>query len=120
MVYEEVHKINEYLSKQLWMDFEVCCLGRGEVGLYGFLDESGDNYLKIIFKNPFMVISPFCFTYSGDGEFISILEGDEAFKINRKYGITQDNILFKIINIEDITGEIIIAAKEIFVEIYKE
>lgn len=119
MIYEEIHKINEYLSKQLWMDFEVYRLGCGEVGLYGFLDESGDNYLKISFKNPYMMISPFCFTYSGNGEFISILEGDNAFKVNRKYDITQGNILFKISNIEDITGEIIVAAKEISVEIYK-
>ena len=36
---DQIDKINEYLEKQLWMDFEMYSMNRGAVEIVGFLDE---------------------------------------------------------------------------------
>ncbi len=116
MYYNEIDKINEFLKEQLWMDFEMCNINRGELELHGFLDEAEDDKVKIIFEQPHMVSCNFFFTYEGNGIFISTVDGEEAYKINKMYGVTQGNIIFKITNI-NVETDMIIIAKNLEVQI---
>ena len=118
MYNNELDKINEFLKAQLWMDFEMCNIHRGKIELHGFLDEADDDKLIIIFEQPHMVACNFFFTYEGKGNFLSVVEGSEAFEINKKYGVTQGNIVFKIIN-TNVEAEMIIIAKKIDAQIIK-
>lgn len=93
----------------VWMDFEMCSMSCGKLELYGFLDEAGDDKIKIVFEQPYMVSCNFSFTYEGEGDFIVEVNGKEAFKINKRYGVTQGNIIFKIINTNIETDMFIIA-----------
>ena len=55
----------------------------------------------------------FFFTYEGNHKsFISSVDGEEAYQINRKYGVTQGNTVFKISNV-DAEADMIIVAKGI-------
>ena len=112
----QIKTINEYLKKQLWMDFEMCNMDGGLLELYGFLDVAGDNKIKIVFKLPYTVLCNFFFTYEGEGDFISVVEGEEAWQINRSYGVTKGNVIFKISNTY-IESDMFIIAKEIEVQI---
>lgn len=116
MYHNEVDRVNAFLKEQLWMDFEMCNTNRGKIELHGFLDEAADDKVKIIFEQPHMVSCNFFFTYEGDGSFLSVVDGEEAFKINKMYGVTQGNIIFKITNI-NVEADMIIIAKNIEVQI---
>lgn len=108
----ELNKINEYLAEQLWMDFEICNMDRGKLELHGFLDEGNDDKIIIVFEQPHMVSCNFFFTYEGNGNFISITENEEEFQINKKYGVTQGNLVYKITN-TNIEADMFIVARGI-------
>ena len=109
----EIKKANEYLKEQLWMDFEMSKACGGELELYGYLDEAGEDKIKIIFELPYMVSCNFFFTYEGNHKsFISSVDGEEAYQINKKYGVTQGNTVFKISNV-GAEADMIIVAKGI-------
>lgn len=116
MYHSEVDKVNEFLKEQLWMDFEMCNIDRGKLELHGFLDEAADDKVKIIFEQPHMVSCNFFFTYEGKGNFLTVVDGKEAFQINKMYGVTQGNIVFKISNV-DVEVDMYIIAKNVEVEI---
>lgn len=118
MYCNEVNTVNDFLKAQLWMDFEMCNINRGRLELHGFLDEAEDDRVKIIFEQPHMVSCNLFFTYEGKGDFLSIVSGEEALHINKRYGVTQGNIIFKISN-TDVEAEMIIIAKKVEVQIIK-
>lgn len=109
---EEINLINDYLKGQLWMDFELCSIGCGKIEMFGFLDESGEDKIKIVFDRPYMMLITFCFTYEGNGNFISLVTGDEAVELNKKYGVIQGNQIFKISN-TNINNDMYIIARAI-------
>lgn len=111
MFENEINIINEYLKEHLWMDFEMCSIGCGTLELHGFLDEAGDDKIIIIFERPYTVACNFFFTYEGKGDFISIVNGEEAYAINIKYGVTRGNVIFKITNTNIESDMFIIAEK---------
>lgn len=113
MLLSEINKVNKYLKEQLWMDFEMCNMSGGGLELYGYLDEAGENKIKIIFQQPYMVSCNFFFTYEGNRKnLLSIVEGEEAYQINKKYGVTQGNTIFRISNV-DVATDMIIVARDI-------
>lgn len=116
MYENEINQINNFLKGQLWMDFEICAMDCGSVELHGFLDEAGADKIKIVFIEPHMVSCNFTFTYEGEHDFISVIDGEEAYQINVKYGVIRGNDIFKLSHL-NVDAEMIIAAKGIEVEI---
>ena len=117
MINETIERINEYLKKELWMDFELFGTSFLEVALSGKIDESGDEKISIVFKEPYMISCASLFTYEGRGNFIEILVGEEAYEINKQYGVTQGNYIFKFNNTQ-VDGLMYIIAKDIEENIY--
>lgn len=113
---KKINIINEYLKKQLWMDFEICKTNCGKIEMFGFLDEAGEDKIKIIFDKPYMMLSVFCFTYEGNSDFISLVTGDEAVELNKKYNVTQGNYIFKLSD-TNINVDMYVIAKGIGVQI---
>lgn len=113
---EKIDLINNYLKKQLWMDFELCNMNCGKIELFGFLDEGGEEKIKIEFDRPYMMLSTFYFTYEGNSDFISLVIGDEAIELNRKYNVTRGNQIFKISD-TNIGNDMYIIAKGLEVQI---
>lgn len=116
MINEKIEKINEYLKKELWMDFELYGTGFLEVDICGKIDEADDEKIKISFESPYMISCVSLFTYEGNDDFIKIIEGEEAYQINKKYGVTQGNYIFKLMN-TNIEGDMYIIAKSVEVEL---
>ena len=112
MFENEIKYINNYMKTQLWMDFEMCSIGRSKIQIYGFIDEAAEEKVLIEFKMPYMIDGVFAFTYEGEGDFISVVEGKEAYNLNKKYGVLEGNTIFKISNI-NINKELFIAAQNL-------
>lgn len=113
---EKIKVINDYLKEQLWMDFEICNMNGGKLEMFGFLDEAGEEKIRITFDRPYMVISTFFFTYEGNGDFISLVTGNDAVELNKKYGVTQENQIFKLSD-TNINSNMYVIAKAIEVQI---
>ena len=54
-----VHQINDYLSEQLWMDFEIAEYSKYVMRIIGCLDFSGQPNLEIIFHDVFFASAVF-------------------------------------------------------------
>lgn len=80
--YNELHKINEYLKEQLWMDFEICNVDRGKLELHGFLDEGNDSnanssYIMQII-NDLTLSQNECYWVVADLELVPVFHGDHS------------------------------------------
>lgn len=113
---DKITIINDYLKEQLWMDFEIGHMNCGKIEMFGFLDEGGEDKIKIVFDRPYMMLSTFRFTYEGNSDFISLVKGDEAVELNKKYSVIQGNQIFKISD-TDINNDMYIIAEGIEVRI---
>ncbi|MHC1722095.1 MAG: hypothetical protein AB9836_02695 [Aminipila sp.] len=87
--------INECLSKNLWMDFEVCKMNCGNLVFSGRIDELDDELIEITFIQPFFISVSMSFSYD-KGDFIKLIYGDEFIEINKKYHVEQGNFQFRI------------------------
>ena len=72
--------------------------------------------IKITFDRTYMVISTFCFTYEGNGDFWSLVTENEAVGLNKKYGVTQGNQIFRL-SCTNIDSNMYIIAKAIEAQI---
>ena len=116
MMNEKIEKINKYLKQQLWMDFELYGIIFLELGLSGRIDEMGEEKINIIFKRPYMIACTSLFTYEGGGDFVELFTGEEAYEINKRYGVTRGNYIFKLMNTH-LEGLMYIIAEDIDVNI---
>lgn len=109
---DKIKEINEYLKSQLWMDFEVVRINGGNIELYGYLDEAGENKIKIVFESPYMLITSLNFTYEGEKDFIALVTGSEALKINKRFNVIVGNSIFRLAN-TNIETDMYVVAKGI-------
>lgn len=114
-VQSELKKINDYLSKCSWMDFEFCQMNASQVVMVGSIDQSYNKHaINIKFEQPHFVSSLFLWKTDISKPFIQLVSEEEQFEINTNYQVEQGNYIFKI-NVEDFEKPpIFIAAKKIF------
>ena len=115
MEYEEnemIKKINEIMSRYLWMDFELTNGGTDKVVFHGYLDEAEEDKIRIIFSDVEAILYKTCFTFDGEQDFLKELDGEKARTVNLNYSILQGMKIFQILN-TDIEGEMYIIAKNV-------
>lgn len=117
----EIGRINSYLSKCLWMDFEFCRMDAGKIVLAGSIDQSYNKYeIDIEFECPHFVSTLFSWHTDTSKPFIQLVSEEEEFEINTNYHVELGNYIFKI-DVEDFENPpIFIAAKKIFCNILDE
>lgn len=113
---EIISRINECLSKNLWMDFEVCKMNGGNLVFSGKIDELDDEVIEITFIQPFFVSIAMSFSYD-KGDFIKLINGNEFIEINKKYHVEQGNFQFRITPNSE--SEFLVIAKGIIVKFDK-
>lgn len=113
-VEQELYKINAYLSKCMWMDFEFCRMDAGQIVVSGSIDQSYNEYaIDIEFEQPHFVSSLFMWHTDTSKPFIQLVSEEEEVEINTKYRVELGNYIFKI-NVEDFEKPpVFIAAKKI-------
>jgi len=120
-VKSEIDKINTYLGKCLWMDFEFCRMNAGQIVLSGSIDQSSNEYaIDIEFEQPYFVSTLFLWHTDTSKVFIELANDDEAIEMNQKYKVEYGNYIFKI-SVEDFDSPpIFVAAKKITCKILEE
>lgn len=109
----EVEKINAYLKRCLWMDFEFCMMSAGQIVLSGSIDQSNEYAIDIVFDQPYFVSTLFLWHTDTSKVFIELASKDEEIEVNKKYRTEIGNYIFKI-NVEYFDSPpIFIAAKKI-------
>ena len=117
----EILKINNYLKKCLWMDFEFASMDGGDIVVAGRIDTSYDEFaINIEFGTPFYISSLLSWHLDDSKPFIELVAEDEKQKIDDKYQVEQGNYIFKI-NAENFEiAPIVIASKSLKAEIVNE
>lgn len=93
----EIDKINNYLRRCLWMDFEICQMSFIKTVISGRIDTSSDKYMiDIEFEQPYFIASLFTWTADTSKPFIELASENEFVELNKKYRIEQGNYVFKI------------------------
>lgn len=115
-IVDKMNLVNEFMLKNLWMDFEVCRMNGGEIVLSGQLDEMDDELIEIKFIQPFYISIPLRFSYE-KGEFITSITGDEFININKQYQVVKGNFQFRISPDEGVNY--LVVARDIEVTIYE-
>ncbi|SFD39251.1 hypothetical protein SAMN04488168_13654 [Bacillus sp. 491mf] len=117
----EILKINNYLKKCLWMDFEFARMDGGDIVVAGRIDTSYNEFaINIEFGIPYYISSLLNWHLDDSKPFIELVEGDEMWKIIDRYQVEEGNYIFKI-NAEDFEeAPIIIASESLKCEIVNE
>ncbi|MGG5372414.1 hypothetical protein [Enterococcus sp. AZ196] len=118
---KELNKINRYLDKCLWMDFEFARMNAGNIVAAGRIDTSYNDFaINIDFGIPFYISTLLTWHLDDSKPFIELVSGVEKQMIINKYQVELGNYIFKI-NAEDFeTAPIIIASKSLKCEIVDE
>ena len=88
-------RINKYLESQLWMDFEIIEYSQYELKIIGSIDISSGPNIEIVFKDIFFASTVFNWKTDTSRKAISLIEGDEARKINMEFQVEQGYYLVK-------------------------
>ena len=117
----ELSKINDYLNRCLWMDFEVCQMSFISIEIAGRVDTSVNKYaISIIFEYPTFIQGTICWNLDNSRSFIEKASKEEFIEINKKYQIEKGSILFKIYMEDFEESAFYIASKGIKSNIYIE
>lgn len=117
----EILKINDYLEKCLWMDFEFARMDANNIIVAGRIDTSFNDFaINIDFGMPFYISSLLTWQLDDSKLFIELVTGIERKIIVVKNQVEVGNHIFKI-NAEDFeTAPIIIASHGLKCEIVDE
>lgn len=116
MVDDKLKKINEFISNELWFDFQLANFDGYTLSITGGIDLSHNWMIEIIFKDVSFCLLKNEWKKHDKEPPLDILEGKKAFAFNQKYHIEIGNTLF-MMNHEDLDKDganaYIIAAKNL-------
>lgn len=90
-----IDEMNEYLNKQLWMDFEVIEYSKYALRMIGSLDSSALPDIEIIMKDIFFASAVFEWETDTSQQVVFLVEGSEAKRINMRFHVEQGYHLIK-------------------------
>lgn len=89
-------EVNNFLTGQLWMDFEIIEFSKNVLKIIGSIDISASPTMELIFEDVYFVSSPFNWKTDTSKTVISLLDGEEAKGINLKFQVEQGYHVIKI------------------------
>ena len=92
-----IDKINNHIRKEQWFDFEIIKYGQNELFVGGGKSLSYPYELEIHFKDVCFVSVPVEWRTDTSNNVLFILEGEEAYKVNRKFQVEQGYHVFKFV-----------------------
>ena len=91
-----VSEINDHIRKQLWMDFEVVQYSKNKLIIFGSIDPSSSIHnIEIWFEDVFFISLPLEWKTDTSNGVLELLEGENAYLINRQFQVEQGYHIFK-------------------------
>lgn len=109
---KNIDEINAIISQGNWFDMEILERKGGDLIIIGSLDFTYGHSLEIKFGDVFHMTINTEWKVDTVKPVMYIVEGEECFLVNKKYGIEQGYTLFKIIP-EGLEFPFYVSAKEI-------
>ena len=91
-----MEKVNRFLSRQLWMDFEIIEYSKQSMKIIGSIDISALPVMELIFEDVFFASTVFNWATDTRKTVISLLEGKDAKAVNMNYRVEQGYHIIKI------------------------
>lgn len=82
-----IKEINIFLQKELWFDFEVVRYQDQKLTIIGSIDPSSHHNIEIYFEDIFFVSLPMEWKTDTAKNILSIIEGDDAIELNKKFQV---------------------------------
>ncbi|GIO67640.1 hypothetical protein [Paenibacillus cookii] len=89
-----VEDINTFIRSQLWLDFEVLQYDKQKLTIIGSIDISNMHDIEIVFEDIFFVSLPIEWKTDTSRQVLSILEGEKAIILNKKFQVEQGYSIF--------------------------
>ncbi|MFC5702317.1 hypothetical protein ACFPVX_13525 [Cohnella faecalis] len=89
-----VEDINTFIGSQLWLDFEVLQYDKQKLTIIGSIDISNMHDIEIVFEDIFFVSLPIEWKTDTSRPVLSILEGEKAKILNKKFQVEQGHSIF--------------------------
>jgi hypothetical protein len=115
---QTIARINDYLQKQLWFDFEVLLYQQGRLVVAGSIDTTVHHNIEIWFKDIAFVSLPMNWKTDTSTPPLSLLEGESAVRTNIRFQVEHGHHIFRF-SPEDYPAEFgcLIGARELGFEI---
>jgi len=108
-----VDAINDFVKKQMWMDFEFNQYNGYELLIGGTIDLSAPDYMiTIIFRNVNFICLGADWTANTEKDIFKLLDGEEWEVVRQKYQIQSEYSIFQFFA-GDSDAPLYVAAKEI-------
>lgn len=113
-------EINEFLQEQMWLDFEVMEYKKNRLTIIGSIDISTQHNIEIYFEEISFISLPMEWKTDTSEIVLTLLEGDKAITLNKKFQVEQGFHIFKF-KPEDYTDDFgcYVGAKNISYKIIK-
>jgi hypothetical protein len=92
-----VNEINAFIQQNLWLDFEVIEYKKSRLTIFGSIDVSVQHDIEIHFDDIFFVSLPMEWKTDTSNIVLTMLEGESAVSLNKKFQVEQDYHIFKFI-----------------------
>ena len=94
-----INNINKKISEHIYFELSFFKLENNNLIIVGSEDLGYFHEIEIEFNNVFTIECNFSFRLETNKPIISlIIDNEEVFRINKKYGVTHGNYIFKIIS----------------------
>lgn len=90
-----IERINLFLQKQLWFDFEVSQYERQSLIVVGSIDQSAPHNIEVCFENISFISLPMEWRTDTSRRILTLLEGEEAYKLNGKFQVEIGHHIFQ-------------------------
>lgn len=90
-----VEKLNSFIQKGLWLDFEVCQNSKNKLTLHGGIDLLYSHDIEIRFEDVFFVSLPMEWKTDTKSTVVQLLEGEDAKAVNIRFKVEQGYHIFK-------------------------
>ena len=92
---DEVRRVNEYIQRRPWFDFEVDSLTARNLSVTGTIDESFPQEIEVLFEHVIAFSGPSTWQTDTSHRSLSILSGARAYELNLRYQVEQGFQLFQ-------------------------
>lgn len=91
-----IAEITDHICKQLWMDFEITQYSKNKLIVAGIIDPSSPIHnIEICFEYVFFISLPLEWKTDTSSCILELLEGENAYLINRQFQVEQGYHIFK-------------------------
>lgn len=90
-----VNKINDFLQKSLWFDFEIMSYSGNDLKIMASIDISDEHNIEIFFYDVFFISLPMEWKTDTSEPPMSVVTGEESYPLIKQFQLEEGYTIFK-------------------------